>query len=229
MDGIGLQMLWEVFGASLDRVSLEDVSNLTEQEVEVFTCLRHHSIETSLALASRNGVPPAQVKSERGQSEDALLGQIDKVARACQTVAELTAVEALRHQMYKDANSVLRAKCQDHERRIRALEEVAEEVEVKKRRKQKEVEKKRREEEKRKRNEEERVRLQEEEKVSEAERRRKEDEERRKRVMINDSKIMNEQGKIKLTGFFAEVRDQIKECNLLFRASEHGFTPEAFH
>lgn len=40
---------------------------------------------------------------------------------------------------------------------------------------------------------------------------------------------MNEQAKINLTGFFADMRDQIKEVKLLFRASEHGQTPKDFH
>ena len=62
----------------------------------------------------------------------------------------------------------------------------------------------------------------EEEKAREAERKRKEEEERRKIVLIQDSKIMNEQAKVNLTAFFADMRDQIKEVNLLFRASEHG-------
>lgn len=82
--------------------------------------------------------------------------------------------------------------------------------------------KRQQEEEKKRRDQEERVRRVEEEKAREAERLRNEEEERRKRVLISDSKIMNEQAKINLTAFFADMRDQIKECNLLYRASEHG-------
>lgn len=122
-------------------------------------------------------------------------------------MAELTAVEALRHQIYKDSNYLLRskcgalqAKCEDHERRIKALEDVIGEIAAKKRRKQQEEEKKRRDEE-------ERVRRVEEEKVREAERKRKEEEEMRRRAIITDSKIMNDQQKINLTGYFADMRD----------------------
>ena len=51
----------------------------------------------------------------------------------------------------------------------------------------------------------------------------------RKRVLINNSKIMTEQQKITLTSFFSDMRDKIKEVNLLFRASEHGQTTDDFH
>ena len=50
--------------------------------------------------------------------------RIDKAAKACQTVPELAAVEALRHQLYKDSNHYLRVKCENHELRIKALEDL---------------------------------------------------------------------------------------------------------
>ena len=90
-------MLWDVFGASLDRVPIEEVHKLSQAEIDAFTCLRHHAVERSLALATKSGVPSAKVRDNLGDSENALLSRIDTAARACQTVPELAAVEALRH------------------------------------------------------------------------------------------------------------------------------------
>lgn len=64
------------------------------------------------------------MKESASDSEDALLGQIEMAALACQTLPELTAVEALRHKVYKDSNSYLRSKCSDLERRVKALEDL---------------------------------------------------------------------------------------------------------
>ncbi len=43
MKYIGVQMLWDVFGNNLHKVPTEDVFNLSEAEVEAFTCMKHHS------------------------------------------------------------------------------------------------------------------------------------------------------------------------------------------
>lgn len=51
----------------------------------------------------------------------------------------------------------------------------------------------------------------------------------RKRLLITDSKIMSEQQKVTLNGFFADMRHKIKEVNLLFRASEHGQSAQELH
>ena len=57
-------MLWDVFGKHLDRVPSEEVFKLSETEVEAFSCLKHHSFETTLALATKVGMASAEIKQK---------------------------------------------------------------------------------------------------------------------------------------------------------------------
>jgi len=152
------------------------------------------------------------VKEIASDSEEVLLGQIEKAARACQTVPELTAVEALRHKVYKDSNSYLRSKCSDLERRLKAVEDLlsgkAERKAQELRRRQEEENKRKADQERLRRQEEERKLKEEQDRI---ERNRKEEQDRIERLkrICSDSKIMNEQYKRNLDGFFERYKNQI--------------------
>lgn len=166
-------------------------------------------------------MPPTRVKENLVDSEDALLGQIDRAARDCQTVPELTAVEALRHQIYKDSISNLRSECSDLKRRLKALED----IQSAKAERKAEERRRREEEETRRRDEEERLKREEEE------RKLKEELERIERLhhICSDSKIMTEEYRQNLERFFEPYKDQIYSWRLLYRGTEHGFNAKAFH
>jgi len=89
-------MLWDVFGNQLERVPAEEVFKLSSTEIEAFTCLKHHQIETALAVTTKRGAPPAMVNQELGQAEIQLKAKIDSAAIACENVKDLAAVEGLR-------------------------------------------------------------------------------------------------------------------------------------
>ena len=89
-------MLWDVFGNQLERVPTEEVFKLSTAEIEAFTCLKHHQIETVLAQTTRRGPPPTIVNQHAGQAEVQLKARVDSAAIACETVKDLAAVEGLR-------------------------------------------------------------------------------------------------------------------------------------
>jgi len=89
-------MLWDVFGNQLERVPTDDVFKLSSAEIEAFTCLKHHQVETALAVTTRRGAPPAMVNQQVGQAETQLKAKVDSAAIACESVKDLAAVEAIR-------------------------------------------------------------------------------------------------------------------------------------
>ena len=48
-------------------------------------------------------------------------------------------------------------------------------------------------------------------------------------MICSDSKILTPQYLNNLQGFFAKYKARIKKWQLLYRGSDHGFTPSDFH
>lgn len=92
MEAIGLRMLWDVYGTSLEALPADRVSLLSEVEIEAFRTLRQYSVAKSLALRFQTAMPSFDSLT----SEDSLLATIEQAARACQAIEDLREIEALR-------------------------------------------------------------------------------------------------------------------------------------
>jgi len=54
-------MLWDIFGDELELVLAEEVFQLSSAEIDAFTCLKYHHVETVLALITKQEAPPAMI------------------------------------------------------------------------------------------------------------------------------------------------------------------------
>jgi hypothetical protein len=66
---------------------MEEVFNLSEVEVDVFTSMKHHSFEISLAVATRSIMPSVEVLQR--YSEWRVIENINKAADQCDSVKQV--------------------------------------------------------------------------------------------------------------------------------------------
>ena len=91
--------MWDVFGSHLDKVPSEEIFKLSDAEIEAFSCMKHHSFQTSLAMVTKSSMPSAEIMKQH--SEWHLIENINKAAKACNDIKQLAEIDCLR----QDVNS----------------------------------------------------------------------------------------------------------------------------